>query len=395
MKNKPMILVAGRDKQHLQAMGRLFCDPSELQVRIHHMENGHTDPLYGITVQPDILVLVLSAAWEEELRALRTRAASQGLPMIAIGPAGNTQVMRRAMQAGARDFFTHPAPPEELLASTLQIVKDLHSPAVTGQGVLTAVINGTNGSGATFLACNIAHMMTVHSGIKVALMDMDLQFGNLPLYLDMNIRNSLSEVFAAVDQLDGVALEGYMGKHPSGLHLLASASEQVLLPWEISEKDLNRLLDISLQTYEHVVVDLPRQIDSLTSTVLERAHHVIIVMQESLTSIRDAKRLLQIVQRDLAVLDENIYVVVNRHQDKNAISLADLRDALKISSFLLIPNDFKRVMQSINTGVPLFESEKNAAITKAVLEVAVKLSGKPQTQSQNILRRALSYFLPH
>jgi pilus assembly protein CpaE len=389
-----MILVAGRDKPHLDEIGGVFRDQTDLQVRIHHIGNGHVDPLHGITIHPDILLLVLSAAWEEELRTLKSRPASERPSMIVIGPAGNTQVMRKAMQAGACDFFTYPAPLEELLASTLQIAKDIYSRATTERGTLTAIINATNGSGGSFLACNIAQMMTIHSKLKVALIDMDLQFGNLPLYLDVNIRNNFSEALKATEQLDAVALEGYMSKHSSGLRLLASSSEQVLLPWEISERDLNRLVDVALHAYEQVVIDLPRQIDALTSTILERADNVVIVMQESLTSIRDAKRLLQIVQRDLAVLDARIHIIVNRHQDKSAISLADLRDALKISSFLLVPNDFKRVMHAINTGVSLLENEKHAAVTKAILKIAIKLSGEAQTPPSGVLKKALSYLLP-
>jgi pilus assembly protein CpaE len=394
MKNRAMILVAGRDKQYLDKIGGSFRDQPNLQVRIHHIENGHADPLHGMALQPDILLLVLSAAWEEDLRAFQSHTTSERPAMIVIGPAGDTQVMRKAMQAGARDFFTYPAPLEELLASTLQIAKSVYSPATTARGTLTAIINATNGSGGSFLACNIAQMMTVHSKLKVALIDMDLQFGNLPLYLDINIRNHFSEALGAIEQLDAVALEGYMSKHSSGLHLLASSAEEVLLPWEISERDLNRLVDVALHAYQQVIIDLPRQIDALTSTILERADNVLIVMQESLTSIRDAKRLLRIVQRDLAILDARIHIVVNRHQDKGAISLADLRDSLKVPSFLLVPNDFKRVMDAINTGVSLLESEKNAAITKAILKIAKKLSGEAQTPPSGILQKALSYLLP-
>jgi pilus assembly protein CpaE len=153
-------------------------------------------------------------------------------------------------------------------------------------------------------------------------------------------------------------------------------------------------VDVALHAYQQVIIDLPRQIDALTSTVLERADNVVIVMQESLASIRDAKRLLRIVQRDLAVLDTRIRIIVNRHQDKSDISLADLRESLKVPSFLLVPNDFKRVMHAINTGVSLLESEKHAAVTKAILKIAKELSGEAQTPPSGVLQKALSYLLP-
>jgi pilus assembly protein CpaE len=71
--------------------------------------------------------------------------------------------------------------------------------------------------------------------MRTALLDMDRQFGTLPLYLDLTPREGVIAALANADQIDTVALEGYMLKHPSGLRLLASMSEELASPWEIPQ----------------------------------------------------------------------------------------------------------------------------------------------------------------
>lgn len=387
MKDKISVLLVGRSKPGVDALEGMLEGQPGIELRVRRVDNGYVDPLYGIPSLPDVLVLDLSHVWEDELRALSLRQGAQRPPLIAIGPGGNTRIMRMAMQAGARDFYTHPVPAEELLTA-------IHR---TGQkntalkGSISAIINAKGGSGASFVACSLAQILAAEMQRRVALVDLDLQFGSLPVYLDLKPQNGLIEALAAVDHLDPVALEGYMSKHPSGLHLLASMSEQIALPWNLSGKSLNQILDMATVVYEDLYVDLPRQLDPLTTTVLQRADRVLVVMQQSLAHLHDTKRMLRVLKDELAIPNERLQVIVNRYQEKSAVSLTDIREALQPGALLLVPNDFKRVAEAVNVGASLLDTERNAAITKSFVKLAAKLSGEERAKSGS-LRQAFAQF---
>ncbi len=389
--NSTRVLAASRSTQVLASLEQTLGNQPDIECSTRQLVNGTLDPLQGMRELPDVLVLDLSGNWKAELATLRARPVSERLAIIALGDEDDARMMREAMNAGVRDFLTHGCSGGELLSSVHHLASESRRADNTGNAHVTAVINAKGGSGASFIACNLAHLMTADLGQKTALVDLDLQFGTLPLYLDLSPKTTLLDALAAADELDSVALEGYMTRHHSGLHLMPSVSEPLGLPWEIPEASLNRVLNMATASYQQIVVDLPRQIDPLTSSVIERADAVLVVMQQSLTHIRDAKRLLQLISNELGVPREATRVIVNRYNEKHPIAVHDIRQALKHEELITVPNDFKRVSESVNTGRPLLESARGAAITRTLKRVAQRLSGTENVHKHGVLKRAVSY----
>lgn len=387
---KHNVLLAGRSKDNLHSLEAAMRGEAGLNVSLRLIENGHSDPLYGLGVLPDVLVFDLGAAWEEELKAFGQNHVTARPSLIAVGPAGDPQMMRMAMQAGARDFFTRPVPAPELLAAVKKIALEGSARSRQKEGSLTAVINAKGGSGGSFLACNLAHIMTAHIGLRVLLLDLDVQFGTLALYLDLNPGTGLVDALNAADQLDGLALEGHAVRHASGLRLLASRSNEVASPWQIPQGRINKAISVAKKTFDCVVVDVPRQIDPLTSAVLEQANHILIVMQQSLSGLREAAWLARIIKRDLAVPGDHIHIVVNRHQENAEVGTADIAEAFKEQQVFVVPNDFKRVVQTLNNGVPIFEFDPKLPISRSIQDMAIKLSGREPAKRPHFLRQIIS-----
>jgi pilus assembly protein CpaE len=388
MDKKLEILTVGRDREELTELCSALDNTPGFHVDSRHVTNGHVDPLYAVSTLPDVLVLCLSANWRDELQALAERPPATRPPVVVVAPSGDPQIMRLSMQAGARDFYTRPVDNQDLL-STLQQMEQYSATSQPDKTGLTVVINAKGGSGASLIAANLAHVMTIDSGLNVALVDMDIQFGNLGLYLDLVPERGLLDALEVADELDKVALQAYMMKHRSGVEVMATTHNQVALPGEINVDRLGSLLDTLLGAYDHVVVDLPRQIDLLTTTVLERASHVVLCMQQNLTHVQDACRLRNILQDELGVADSRMILAVNRFDAKNAVTLADIRNHLKGPAQMLIPNDFKRVSENVNLGIPLYEQARSAPISKAINKLMQEVCGYQPLPKQGLLTRVL------
>src|SRR5260221_10768498 len=120
---KITVLVSGRDQPAYESVRRILEGQQDLDVALPGSD-AHVDPLFGQATQPDVLIAVLGPRWEETLRALVARPAAQRPAIIVIGPAADSIVMRRAMQAGARDFFAAPISHTELLAAVRTIGRE-------------------------------------------------------------------------------------------------------------------------------------------------------------------------------------------------------------------------------------------------------------------------------
>src|SRR3990167_7576867 len=212
------LLISSRDSDALQHLNGICRRAPGMQVNTRLVSNGHTDPLYGLEHKPDFLLLRVSHLWREELAALLQHPIQDRPPLLVCGPLEEREGIRLAMQAGARDFLPEPVAAEELLAALSRMVKETRG---SSSGKLLAVINAKGGSGATLLACNLANQLSAKGGDNL-LLDLDLQFGSVAHYLDVQPNHSHVEVLQQIDEMDSVALRGFCSHFSPSLHVLGA-----------------------------------------------------------------------------------------------------------------------------------------------------------------------------
>ncbi|XKH61082.1 AAA family ATPase [Halomonas sediminis] len=393
MRKRLKILLAGRGQEELKALEALLCSQGDIEVSSRLMVNGSVDALQGIDSLPDALVLLVGESqWEAELTALCERPASARPPLMVVGPKGNVELIRLAMRAGARDFFSPPIDDSEIIQFLRELTRD--RPVEPGRAArTTAVINAKGGSGASLVAANLAHRLA-HDGHNTVLVDMDVQFGSLPLYFNLVPEHGLVRALESADSLDALALEAYLKRHESGLALLASSPGDHLGLGEVPESKVEQLLQVLGSANEEVVVDLPRWLNGATACVLERADNVLIVMQQSVAHLHDAQRLRDIIVHELMIPASRISVVVNRFDKRSDIGLAAIGDALPGLTLRTLPNDFKRASQSINVGSPLRDLAPKAPLTRQLKALAEALEA-PSPSAEPVRKRSfLGWALP-
>ena len=399
MEGSLYILISGRDRDGIDLVGQSLADRNGLDVKLRLLSGGIPDPLFGLNPQPDILILVLNESWEQDLEVINVRPAGEATQIIVVGQEENSRMLRLAMQAGVRDFFSHPIPQDEFLSCIQRVGKASQNKLASkperqaADGSITAVINANGGSGASLISSNLSYIMVKQLEKHVALLDMDLQFGSLSSHLNLDPRESFIDALSKVKEMDALMLEGYMTKHISGLHLLASKFEHMPQPWTVSTPELSSLLKLVRQSYDQIVIDLPRVIDPFTNTILEEADNILIVLEQRITHIHNAKRMLHIITQELAVPIERIHLVMNRFDKKIPLSAEDISEALEMDSIFIIPNDYERVLEAVNMGVPLYQIAKNTPMTNALTEIAEELAGREDIQEKGFFKKAFSQLL--
>ncbi|MBF7728645.1 AAA family ATPase [Pseudomonas sp. N040] len=379
------LLITSRDADALHHLEGICQAAPGLLVSTRLVSNGHTDPLHDLEQLPDFLLLRVSNLWREELAALLRRPAHERPPLLVCGPLDEREGMRLAMQAGARDFLPEPVAAEELLAALSRMLKESRVNSDSG-GKLVAVINAKGGSGATLLACNLAHQLSVNGG-STLLLDLDLQFGSVANCLDVKTTHSHVEVLQQIDGMDSMALRGFCSHFSPALHVLGGRENELCLSSDVRLEQLEALLLLARNSYDWVVVDLPRQIDHLTGITLEQADRVYVVVQQSLSHLHDASRLVRILRDELGVQSGNLHVVVNRYNKAASISLQDISTALQCSLLHKLPNDFVAVTESQNSGIPLAMQAPRAPITQALDQLSKELLGTSLVSEPGLLQR--------
>jgi pilus assembly protein CpaE len=375
MLHKTDIMLLGRSRDALSGINGMLEGQRALSLRTHVLGNGG-GPLWNSSEQhamPHVLALCLDGNWRNSLPGIVQALPPVKPPFLVLSPSIDLELLRSAMHAGARDVLSPPYEAEKLSARLIELGHEgqLHD---TGNSArLTAFINAKGGSGASFLAANVATALAGRYERKTVLLDFDIQFGGLPIYLNMVPGEGLIKALEFADTLDTAALPGYAQVHESGLHLFSSNMRDLILPDDIAEERIAQLLEVLDATYQEVIVDLPRRIDRATAAILERLDQVIVVSQQSVTHLQDTKRLLTILNDHLGIYGERLLIVVNRFNKKSEVRSEDFSNAFPGVSIETVPSDYTQVSTSINLGVPVVEGTARSPLTKAILNLTNRL----------------------
>jgi pilus assembly protein CpaE len=289
---------------------------------------------------------------------------------VLVGTELSSDLLLRAMRVGVREVLPSPCPPEALAAAVQRLLRR-HAPAAAKlrQGEILSFVSCKGGSGATFVAANVAHMLAGGGQRRVALIDLNLQFGDAALFVT-NERpvSNVADVARNFQRLDAQLLESAMTQAAPGLFVLA-APEDPAQAGDVTPQHIKAILQLASQIFDFVVVDLGRSLTLVTLQALDRSDRVYAVLQLTLPFIRDGKRLRDV----FASLDypaRKIHWIVNRHQKETQITLADLKRTLDIAEVITLPNQYEVVAASVNEGVPVDRVSPGSAIAKALRQLA-------------------------
>lgn len=337
-----------------------------------------------------------SIANEEGIDSVRTlRNEDPSLILIAVADQVTSGLLRAAMRAGISEVIEAPLTEEKIEEAIKQFANDVLKrkvaavvpiPSHKDEGQIIVVMSAKGGSGKTVVATNLALLLTRFEDKKVALVDADLQFGDVCLVLQLEPRFTLVNAAHEMHHLDTQLLDSLLTDHPSGLKVMAAPLEPAFAD-DISTESLINVVTLLRDTYDYVVVDTASMLDELLLSLLEKADVILQVVDMDLPSVKNAKLALETL-RLLKFPMSKVKLVLNRSNAKARLDDKEIEGALKMSISAAIPSD-GAVAASMNEGRPVVESAPKSRVAKGFESVAEIIAGPvPEpSQGKGFLRR--------
>jgi pilus assembly protein CpaE len=334
----------------------------------------------------------------ELLAKIRTsEPAGTHTPVILVGAATDVEAKIGALRAGADDYLGKPIHPQELSARVKGLLARFSRTQVPvikrpTNGKVIAFYGAKGGVGTTTLAINSA--IALHRELKhsVALIDANLQFGDHRVFLDLgpNQRSIIDAVEAT--SFDAEILRKVMIRHESGVDLLLAppAPESADLV-SIEQHHLLRIIELMRTMYDYVVVDMDDHLDEHMLDVIASADRLVVVMTADLSCLKNV-RLVLATMTQLAVPDERLMLVLNRANAFTGISPRSVEAVLKTPIAHMVINDYRTAVSSLNSGTPFMANKSDAALARAVVELARLIDQKTTASSETVEPEFVSSF---
>jgi len=336
----------------------------------------------------DLLILEIGEDLKKEFQLI-TNIQDSGMAreIFLTSSRFDPDLLIQAIRAGAKEFFPQPIKKEEVRLA-LSKFRDRREKVGIGRekrkkGKIIDVIGSKGGVGNTTIAVNLAASLIESGGSPlVALIDMNLLFGEIPIFLNIESVFNWGEIARNISRLDSTFLMSILSKHSSGVYVLPSPTGldgvNVANP-EIIEK----LLGLMRNVFDYIVIDGGQALDDISLKILEMSDLVLLVAILSLPCLTNVKRLLWIFQKLGYPRQEDMKIVINRHHKKNAvISLKEAEESINQKIFWFIPNDYPTTMSAINQGRTLLSVAPGAEVSKNLRELASRFTEREEEEKE-------------
>lgn len=380
------IAAVSKDDKHLAEIARLLRErnPSD-EVDV---VSGALEKLAGIAdfPSPDVLVLDQPSVEGGDLERLeRLSHLHPRMAFILLCQQHSPEFLIQAMRAGVREVLPSPVSSTNLFSAIQRIEEKLDSRS-QANGKVLAFVSCKGGSGATFIATNLGYALATLEKKRVALIDLNLQFGDASLFVsDQKPVATLSDVAQQIHRLDPSFLASSMLNVAPNYGVLA-APEDPAHANDVKPEHVDAILKLARRQYDFILLDVGRSLDAVSIRALDQADMIFPILQTTLPYIRDGKRLLGVF-RSLDYRKDKIHLIVNRHEKSGEIRLHDLETAYGTGVFRTIPNHYEAAAASVNQGVPILKLARSSPISKSLLEFAQSLVGETSQASQGWFSR--------
>lgn len=280
------------------------------------------------------------------------------------------ETMHNALFAGAKDVLIKPIAPEKLMNSIYRIhqlqerfiVAKTEAPQKKIRkrelGQVYTVFSTKGGVGKTFVSINLAASLAKNPEKRVILVDLDLDFGNAALALNLYPKFTIMDVIDNIRHMDSDMIESYLIPHESGIKVLP-ANLQPNMNDFINAEHIHVILEALRESFDYVVVDMPGRFVETIMPALALADQLLVITTPELSAVRNIKVML-VTLKDLNFPQSKIRIVLNKEDFRGQIKKNDVETALNKKVDAAIGLDYRRVLSSLNRGVPLvYEYPKN------------------------------------
>jgi pilus assembly protein CpaE len=224
------------------------------------------------------------------------------------------------------------------------------------------VFSGKGGVGTSVISTNLAAALSIERDARVALIDLDLQFGDIRVMLNVDFPSSIEVLAQQGDQVDTEFLEDVVAPGPGDLKILLAPSSPELADL-VTTGNLRSILREMVKLYDYIIVDTSSHLDERILEAIEQADQLLVVTAATVPAVKDARVTLKLLST-LGIAKDKVSVVLNQTRAKVPFPRVDVEETLRFRIISQLPFDPKTVDGAVDKGRTFYNPESKAEIVR-------------------------------
>lgn len=284
----------------------------------------------------------------------------------------STNAIVKAMRYGAKDFLPKPIIKEDL-KHVLALFQNEDENTQNSTSKIITIYSNKGGIGKTTIATNLAVELSKATGDKVALIDLNLQLGDVSTFLNLNPSFDVSYTIKnLIAKKENTILNAFEKYRDTNLFVLSDPN-YIEESESISPQQIDELFKMLRRMFPYIIIDMSSNIDPNSLKILDNSDWILFSTIVNIPAIRNCQRCLNVF-KSRRYPNNKVKIILNRYMENDEIKPEDIETTLGEKIYWKIPNNYFSIMEAINKGIPVSEVNANSNIANSFRDLASKIA---------------------
>ncbi len=332
---------------------------------------------------PDVVAIGPDLETDDALALARELEQTRPEISVLLVSEPTPELWQHALRAGVRDVVAPDAVDADLRTAferTMEVaarrrhnlVGDTDGPGSAGR--IISVLSPKGGSGKTTVSSNLAVGLAMAEPNQVAIVDLDLQFGDVAASLGLSPQHTLVDAVRAPGELDGMALKSFLSSHHSDLWALCGP-ESPAEGEDVTADQAKQVVEKLADEFRYVVVDTGAGLDEHTLSAVEASTDLVLVCAMDVTSVQSLRKEIAALDQ-LGMTHQRRHLVINRADSKVGLDLRDVEASIDMPVDVAVSSS-RAVPLSLNQGLPVIASETRSQVARQFAQLVERFAEQP------------------
>ena len=238
---------------------------------------------------------------------------------------------------------------------------------------IITIYSNKGGIGKTTIAVNLASELAKITGDKVALIDLNLQLGDISTFLNLNPVFDVGYMIQnIINKNEDNILNAFEKYKNTNLYILSDPN-YIEQSESITPQQIGNMFNALRKVFSYIIVDMSSNIDANSLKILDSSDWILFTTIVNIPAIRNCQRCLNLFH-SRKYPENKVKLIINRYMENEEINPEDIESTLGEKIYWKIPNNYFSIMDAINKGITVGEINSNSNITTSFKDLARKIS---------------------
>ncbi|MCO5386704.1 response regulator [Desulfosporosinus sp.] len=389
------ILIVDDISDTRDSIRRLLQFEDDIEV-VGDVGSGSEAILFAEANRPDIILMDINMPEMDGIRTTELLAhRAPECSVIIMSVQGEQAYLRRAMIAGAREYIVKPFTGDELSSVIAKVyeldqrkrdflgeqIKVTNSPK-TRKSEIISFFSTKGGVGNTTLATNLAVQLASSGKWRVLLIDLNLQFGDVAVFLNLIPKRSIADLTQS-GIIKYSEIQSYFLTHSSGLQVLAAPTRPEYAEL-VTAEHVEQILSEVKDKFDFIICDNISRFDDVSLVSFDASTQIWLVLAMDVPTLKNAKLSLEVIEG--LHHTSKVQVILNRSSKEMGMDPQDVEKSLNIKIGYEIPSDGRGLVAAVNQGVPFVTSHPQSKASEGIRNMAKKLIALQDVETKEIVK---------